>query len=315
MKRSTQHCQHPTRPLPWALVIIAAAVGAAAVISATFWINSGKPGVPLPAPGNMVAPARAGATLASAASAVAVAQPMAGDVCLPPVGEAPAAPRDEQVRESIRAVLAKKMDVSALVDLSQRSDAGAALALFQRIRPCSDTTRYLDSMEFSLDDAGFMSAAACRRIPARLRANPINILIPAADAGSTAAKLLILKNAPTVAAVKQAVGNASANDIAELQATAERYGKDAASAGSASAAAWLAQAYLSGAFGSKREQAAYAITYEMNQSLQGEESRSRLNYVTGRMSASDLARVRPMLDRCRARKEARAASVLISPFR
>ncbi|ATQ77304.1 hypothetical protein CR152_24390 [Massilia violaceinigra] len=295
--------------------VTAAILGAVALISASFWMAHDKPAAPVPARSNTAAPAAAGTTTGRAPSALAASQPVTGDVCLPPLREAPGPSRDEQVRTTIRTVLARNMDVLALAGLSQRGDEGAALALFQQVRPCSNTTRYLDSMEFSIDDVSFIGAAGCRRLPAGLLANPINILIPAADAGSTAAKLLVLKNAPTVAAVQQAVGAASARDIAALLATAERYGKDAASAGSASAAAWLAQAYLTGTFGSKREQAAYAITYEMNQALQGEENRSRLRYLYGRMSGTDLTGVRSMLDRCRARKEAEASSVLISPFR
>lgn len=315
MKQPVQPCQHAERPMSAATITAAAILGAVGLVSASFWMARDKPAAPVPARSTMAAPAAAGTTTAHATSAVAATQPVAGDVCLPPLREAPGPSSDEQVRKTIRTVLARNMDVLALAGLSQRGDEGAALALFQQVRPCANTTRYLDSMEFSIDDVRYIGAAGCRRLPAGLLANPINILIPAADAGSTAAKLLVSKNAPTVAAVQQALGGASANDIAGLLAIAEHYGKDAASAGSASAAAWLAQAYLNGSFGSKRAQAAYAITYEMNQALQGEENRSRLRYLYGRMSGTDLTGVRSMLDRCRARKEAEASSVLISPFR
>ncbi|MDM5177417.1 hypothetical protein PO883_09465 [Massilia sp. DJPM01] len=219
---------------------------------------------------------------------------------------------DAKVQAGIQAVIAKNLDVRTLSQLSQQGNMFAALVLFQKVKPCSEATRHMDSMEFDAPNAGYLSARECSQLPAPLLRNPINILIPAADAGATAAKLLISKNAPTVASIMTVLKNTTAQEDADLRALAERHGLDAARSGSESAMALVAHSYLSGAFGRKDAADAYAIVQAWAHSG-SPENRDRAGYLHSQMSTTELENAKALLSRCGAQNSSNS-SIMLSPF-
>lgn len=221
--------------------------------------------------------------------------------------------QDMKVLSGMRALIAKNADLSTVVQLTQQGDPSAALVLFQRVRPCSETTRHLDSMEFEAPDVSGLSQTECAQLPAAVLHNPISILTRAADGGSTAAKILVMKNAPTVASVMAMAGDASAQEISELRVIAENHGLDAARSGSESALAWLAHSYLVGSFGQKDAASAYAIMQGTMRSG-SVEHRERLEFLHSQLLASELDTARSILNRCNDTAQTGYSSIFLSPF-
>ncbi|MCY0910651.1 hypothetical protein [Massilia antarctica] len=219
---------------------------------------------------------------------------------------------DAKVQAGTQALIAKNFDVRTLKQLSQQGDVFAALVLFQKARPCSEAARHMDSMEFDAPNAGRLSARECTQLPARFLRNPINILIPAADAGATAAKLLISKNAPTVASIMTILKDTTPQEDADLRALAERHGLDAARSGSESAMALLAHSYLSGAFGRTDAAGAYAIVQAWAHSGSAE-NHDRAGYLQSQLSTTELENAKSLLHRCGAQNNS-ASSIMLSPF-
>lgn len=218
---------------------------------------------------------------------------------------------DAKVQTSVQVYMARKLAPHTLVQSAKQGDVSAALVLFQKVRPCSKTTRYMDNMEFEVANSDYFSTHECAQLPASLLRNPIDILIPAAEGGSTAAKLLISKNAPTVASIMAILRNGSEQERSSLLATAERHGLDAARSGSESATAWLVHSYLSGTFGRKDASGAYAIS-EMWARSGSAGDRERAVYVRSQLSMTELRTAKSLLTRCAA--ESDRSSILLSPF-
>lgn len=223
------------------------------------------------------------------------------------------APDEAKIRARIEATAAKKQDLATLARSAKQGDSSAALILFQKVRPCSETTQRMDNMEFEVANSAYLSVHECRRLPASFLRNPIEILLPAAETGSIEAKLLIAKNAPTVAAVMAILRNASEQERSNLRATAERHGLDAASAGSESAMAWLAHSYLSGTFGQKDAPRAYAIAQALARS-ESAENRHRIGYLHSQLSRAELDTAKSMLTQCSVKSES-DYSIILSPFK
>ncbi|RSZ60919.1 hypothetical protein HF313_17475 [Massilia atriviolacea] len=240
---------------------------------------------------------------------------VAAAMCPPMFGATVAmAPEQEsRVLAGMQALIAKQYDVPTLLQLSQQGNTAAALLLFQRLRPCSEATRYVDNMEFEAADVDDFSARECAQLPDAVLRNPIGILLRAADAGSAPARILISKNAPTVASVMAIAGDSSTQAISELRTLAERYGLDAARSGSESAMAWLAHSYLTGAFGRKDAASAYAITHAWARSGSAGQ-RERLAYLRSHLSASELNDAHSLLKRCSVAGDQHRLSIFASPF-
>lgn len=235
-------------------------------------------------------------------------------LCLRPLSTSVAvAPDEAKIMARLEATAAKKQDLATLARSAKQGDSSAALILFQKVRPCSETTQRMDNMEFEVANSAYLSVDECAWLPASLLRNPIEILLPAAETGSIEAKLLIAKNAPTVAAVMAVLGNASEQERSNLRTIAERHGLDAASAGSESAMAWLAHSYLSGTFGQKDAARAYAIAQALARS-ESAENRHRLGYLHSQLSRAELDTAKSMFTQCKAKSES-DYSIMLSPFK
>ncbi|MDQ1834511.1 hypothetical protein [Massilia scottii] len=240
-------------------------------------------------------------------------QNSSGVLCLRPFSTSVAVtPDDAKIVARIKAAAAKKQDLATLAQFAKQGDSSAALVLFQKVRPCSETTRHMDSMEFEIADTDYLSARECTQLPASLLRNPIEILLPAAETASIEAKLLISKNAPTVAAVMAILGNASEQERSNLRTIAERHALDAARAGSETAMAWLAHSYLSGTFGRKDAPSAYAITQAWTRS-ESTENRHRVGYLHSQLSRAELDTAKSLLSQCSVKHES-DYSIMLSPF-
>ncbi|NHZ63020.1 hypothetical protein F1735_12000 [Massilia sp. CCM 8694] len=141
---------------------------------------------------------------------------------------------------------------------------------------------------------------------------PTDILIPAAKAGSTAAKLLISKNAPTVASIMTILRTGSEQERSSLMTIAEQHGLDAARSGSESAMAWLAHSYLSGTFGRQDAPGAYAIVQAWGHSGSAE-NRYRVGYVHSQLSRAELESANSLLKQGSVEREG-GHSIMFSPF-
>ncbi|HEX8609940.1 MAG TPA: hypothetical protein VF800_01455 [Telluria sp.] len=304
--------------------VLAGFVMATAAFATAFVLSNGREAgrKPMPQPVKAVTPVKHNADLHAQALNAGTQVAKLARVPCPPLFGATVAVGSEQEHEQeqearvhagMHAVIANKVDVPTLVRLSRQGDASAALVLFQRVRPCSDATRHMDSMEFEVEHSGYLAARGCAQLPAALLRNPINILIPGADAGSTAAKILISKNAPVVASIMKIVGSAPAQEAADLLRLAEKHGLDAAHSGSERAMALLALSYLNGTFGRKDAASAYAIVHAWAH-RDSAENRERLAYLQSQMSTAELDSAKSLLNRCGWQKDSDRTSVMRSPF-
>lgn len=88
--------------------------------------------------------------------------------CPPRFGATATVLPDAQVQARVQTTIAKKLDVPALAQLAKQGDESAALVLFQRVRPCSETTQHMDSMEFEVSNSGYLSVSECTQLQASL---------------------------------------------------------------------------------------------------------------------------------------------------
>lgn len=232
--------------------------------------------------------------------------------CPPLFGSTVAVTPDATVHVGVQTTIARKLNVPTLVRLANQGDESAALVLFQRARPCSKTAQHMDNMEFEVANPSYLSASECTQLPALLLRNPTDILIPSAQAGSTAAKLLISKNAPTVASVMTILGSGSEQERLNLVMIAEQHGLDAARSGSESAMAWLAHGYLSGTFGRRDAPRAYAIAQASAHSGSAE-NRYRIGYVYSQLSRAELDSAKSLIYQCSVEHKS-DQSIILSPF-
>jgi hypothetical protein len=183
--------------------------------------------------------------------------------------------------------------LNELLIKAKLGDSPAAIALLASLRSCSLSGQFLDLLHFPFLPS---TPSECAKIPREFQSNPLLILIPAAESGSINAKLLYLKNAPIIAEVLKE-SRVKSNQSSDELVTAERYGREAAQAGSIDAYEIMAYNYHTGVFGHVDIVRSYAYTLGASQ-VANANSKERLNFLQSRMTFDQLNRAQRLAAPC-----------------
>lgn len=144
----------------------------------------------------------------------------------------------------------------------RNNSAVSAIALFQLVSSCFPGARKADSS--NVQNVGCPDIA----IDKIISAHPIEILEKPAEQGSVDAKIAYMMNASGAAAQLRRLGTARGDELArEITMRSERYGQEAARAGSQDAMRYMSFAYEQGKFGARDMQMAY--TFSLPLSIEG----------------------------------------------